>query len=382
MTDSRSGRSSRPGRPAGGGRSSSGGRSSDRARSSGSDRPRRDDDRRPRRDDDRRPRRDDDDRRSSSSDRRPRRDDDRRPRRDDNERRPRRDDDRPDTRTDAQRKSDEVKRRIGERRVKEGPSTPPKQSQERWIDEGPVRGAAKGAVKRGKVDGRGARKPSKPTTSPDRKKARKVAIDVQSQFVAAVGPRRATRMAEQFAEATIAFDRDRVDDARRLLLAMGREALSAPCAHELMGLIRYRSREWKKAAAELEIALASMPDAVEHIPVLMDCYRALGDHDRVSQLWKMLGEESPHPEIMAEGRIVLAGTKADQGDLPAALALMEKSGRKVKPVRDYHLREWYFLADLYDRSGDVINARKYFSWVYENDADFVDVLERLASLGG
>ena len=282
MTDSRSGRSSRPGRPAGGGRSSSGGRSGDRARSSGSDRPRRDDDRRPRRDDD--------DRRGSSSDRRPRRDDDRRPRRDD---------DRPDTRTDAQRKSDEVKRRIGERRVKEGPSTPPKQSQERWIDEGPVRGAAKGAVKRGKVDGRGARKPSKPTTSPDRKKARKVANDVQSQFVAAVGPRRATRMAEQFAEATIAFDRDRVDDARRLLLAMGREALSAPCAHELMGLIRYRSREWKKAAAELEIALASMPDAVEHIPVLMDCYRALGDHERVSQLWKMLGDESPHPEIMA-----------------------------------------------------------------------------------
>jgi hypothetical protein len=381
MTDSRSGRSSRPGRPAGGGRSSSGGRSSDRGRSSGSDRPRRDDDRgprrdddrRPRRDDDRRPRRDDDERRGNSSDRRPRRDDDRRPRRDD---------DHPDTRTDAQRKSDEVKRRIGERRVKEGPSTPPKQSQERWIDEGPVRGAAKGAVKRGKVDGRGARKPSKPTTSPDRKKARKVANDVQSQFVAAVGPRRATRMAEQFAEATIAFDRDRVDDARRLLLAMGREALSAPCAHELMGLIRYRAREWKKAASELEIALASMPDAVEHIPVLMDCYRALGDHDRVTQLWKILGEESPHPEIMAEGRIVLAGTKADQGDLPAALALMEKSGRKVKPVRDYHLREWYFLADLYDRSGDVINARKYFSWVYENDADFVDVLERLASLGG
>ena len=367
MTDSRSGRSSRPGRPAGGGRSSTGGRSNDRGRSSGSGRPRRDDDRRSRRDDgERRPRRDDDDRRSSSS----------------SDRRPRRDDDRPDTRTDAQRKSDEVKRRIGERRVKEGPSTPPKQSQERWIDEGPVRGAAKGAVKRGKVDGRGARKPAKPTTSPDRKKARKVANDVQSQFVAAVGPRRATRMAEQFAEATIAFDRDRVDDARRLLLAMGREALSAPCAHELMGLIRYRSREWKKAAAELEIALASMPDAVEHIPVLMDCYRALGDHARVSELWKVLGEESPHPEIMAEGRIVLAGTKADQGDLSAALMLMEKSGRKVKPVRDYHLREWYFLADLYDRSGDVINARKYFSWVYENDPDFVDVLERLASLGG
>ena len=289
---------------------------------------------------------------------------------------------RPDTRTAAQKKSDEVKRRTGGRRVLDQPASPPDRREERWIDEGPVRGAARGAVKRGKVDGRGARKPAKQTTSPDRKKARKVAGDVLSQFTNAVGPRRAHRMAEQFAEATIAFDRDRVDDARKMLTAMGKEALSTPCAHELMGLIRYRAREWKKAAAELELALHSMPDAIEHLPVLADCYRALGEFDRVEALWRELGEASPHPEIMAEGRIVMAGALADQGRLADALRLMDKSGKKVKPVRDYHLREWYFLADLYDRSGDPINARKYFGWVYENDHDFVDVVERLSSLGG
>lgn len=353
--------SARPGGRAGGGGSSRGGA------------PRRG------RDDDRPRQRRDDDRPSQRRDRdeapRRRRDDDRPPRR-------YRDDDRPDTRTAAQKRSDEVKRRTGGRRVLDQPATPPERREERWIDEGPVRGAARGAVKRGKVDGRGARKPAKQTTSPDRKKARKVAGDVLSQFTAAVGPRRAHRMADQFAEATIAFDRDRIDDARKMLTAMGKEAMSAPCAHELMGLIRYRLRDWKKAAAELELALHSMRDAVEHLPVLADCYRAMGQFDRVEQIWRELGESSPHPEIMAEGRIVMAGALADQGKLADALRLMEKAGRKTKPVRDYNLREWYFLGDLYDRSGDPVSARKYFGWVYENDSDFVDVVERLSGLGG
>ncbi len=83
----------------------------------------------------------------------------------------------------------------------------------------------------------------------------------------------------------------------------------------------------------------------------------------------------------AEGRIVAAGSLADRGDLPGALKLMTKGAEVPKKVRDHHLRQWYVLGDLYDRSGDVIKARRFFSLVAENDREFADVAERLRTLG-
>ena len=87
------------------------------------------------------------------------------------------------------------------------------------------------------------------------------------------------------------------------------------------------------------------------------------------------------PELMAEGRIVAAGALADQGDVAGALQLMARAEEVPKKVRPYHLRQWYVLADLYDRSGDIIRARKLFSVILANDRAFADVTERLRGLG-
>jgi len=115
--------------------------------------------------------------------------------------------------------------------------------------------------------------------------------------------------------------------------------------------------------------------------VLADCYRALKRYDVVEQLWLELREGSPAPDLMAEGRIVAAGALADQGDLKGALKLMERAADVPKKVREHHLRQWYVLADLHDRSGDIIKARRWFGKIAEVDADFADVSERLRGLG-
>ena len=52
-----------------------------------------------------------------------------------------------------------------------------------------------------------------------------------------------------------------------------------------------------------------------------------------------------------------------------------------KKVREHHLRQWYVLGDLSDRSGDVIAARQWFGLVAEHDAGFADVQDRLRGLG-
>ena len=75
-----------------------------------------------------------------------------------------------------------------------------------------------------------------------------------------------------------------------------------------------------------------------------------------------------------------AGSRADQGDLAGAIALLERADRRVKHPQERHLRQAYALADLYERAGDVPRARELFSRVAAADPDAFDVRQRLRSL--
>jgi len=50
-------------------------------------------------------------------------------------------------------------------------------------------------------------------------------------------------------------------------------------------------------------------------------------------------------------------------------------------VKIHHLRQWYALADLYDRAGDPPRARRLFERVRTESPGFADVNDRLANLG-
>jgi tetratricopeptide (TPR) repeat protein len=101
----------------------------------------------------------------------------------------------------------------------------------------------------------------------------------------------------------------------------------------------------------------------------------------VDELWSELKAASPAPEVMAEGRVVVAGSLADRGEMTEAISLLVKASRRPPKVRVHHLRQWYALADLYDRAGNPIEARRWFREVARVDPTFVDVAERLAALG-
>jgi tetratricopeptide (TPR) repeat protein len=191
---------------------------------------------------------------------------------------------------------------------------------------------------------------------------------------------RAARYQERLTSAADALDRGRYDDARRMVQPVLRDVPDMAFGHELAGLALYRMGQWRKAAAELETA-RTLDATLNHHAVLADCYRALRRYTEVDQLWRELRDGSPSPALMAEGRIVAAGALADQGDLRGALRIMEKGAEVPKKVREHHLRQWYVIGDLYDRSGDVIAARRFFGLVAGNDAQFADVADRLRGLG-
>ena len=93
--------------------------------------------------------------------------------------------------------------------------------------------------------------------------------------------------------------------------------------------------------------------------------------------------ELPDPDVLAEGRIVAAASLADSGDLNGAIAMLSTAGasKALRNPSERHVRQWYLLADLYERAGDVPKAREYFERVFRTDPEAYDVAERLRGLG-
>ena len=203
--------------------------------------------------------------------------------------------------------------------------------------------------------------------------------EVSAELVESLGPQRGNRLAERLAQASEALDRERFDEARRLSSAIVKEAPKVSVAHEVLGLSFYRLGRYKPAVRELEAAQELRPDP-SLLPVIADSYRALRRWSAVERVWLRIREASPPHEVLAEGRIVAAGALSDRGDLRAAVDLMEPATKRPKRVRDHHLRQWYVLADLYDRMGDPINARRWFGAVAERDPEFSDVRDRLRAV--
>jgi len=184
-------------------------------------------------------------------------------------------------------------------------------------------------------------------------------------------------------DAAKAFRGERFEDARRILGDLAERAPSVPAVRELNGLTLYRLRRWKLAAAELE-AFRSMTGSTEQHPVLADCYRALKRPAMVAELWDELRQASPSAELVTEGRIVAAGSLADQGKVQDAIDLLsdDKKGkwRLPRQPKEHHLRRAYALADLFERAGDVARARDLFERIQRADARFGDVGRRLKAL--
>jgi len=190
------------------------------------------------------------------------------------------------------------------------------------------------------------------------------------------------RLVERAESAYGAYDRGRYQDALRAIKPVAEEAPGVAAVRELAGLASYRSARWRDAVRHLQ-AHAALTDSAEHLPILMDCQRALGKPKKVADLWTQLRQSSPEPDVLAEGRIVAAASLADGGDLQGAIAMLATAGatKALRNPSNRHIRQWYLLADLYERAGDVPRARELFERVLRADREAYDVADRLAGLG-
>ena len=289
--------------------------------------------------------------------------------------RPRRDDG-PDTRTDAQRKSDDVKRRTGGRKYGKDPYPPAKHTRERWQDDGSTRKSSSGPRNSSKRASRHEDDDDRIMTVSIKNVEAGDANKIKEQLGAT-----ADRAIERLARALHAFEAHRYSEARKLSMPLLSQVSGIAIVHEVAGLSMYRLGRWQDAADQLEIARGIKPAEVVNHPVLADCYRALRRYEKVTELWESMKLMSPPAGLLAEGRIVAAGALADQGELQSAVRMMTHGTSDPHKVQEHHLREWYVLADLYDRAGDVASARRLFVKIQSSEPKFADVADRLNTLG-
>ena len=147
---------------------------------------------------------------------------------------------------------------------------------------------------------------------------------------------------------------------------------------ETVGLVAYRAGEWAEAIGELRAA-RRMGGGPGHLAVMADCERALGHPERAIELSRSTEADALDPEAATELQIVVAGARADLGQVDAALAQIQRLGLDKAEA---HPRLAYAYADLLLKADRRDEALGWFIRSANADLDEeTDALERLAELG-
>jgi tetratricopeptide (TPR) repeat protein len=146
---------------------------------------------------------------------------------------------------------------------------------------------------------------------------------------------------------------------------------------ETVGLVAYRAGEWAEAIGELRAA-RRMGGGPGHLAVLADCERALGHPEKAIELARSEQAAELDDEARIELATVVAGARADLGQIEAGLAHLEQFGPQQLGQQP---RLAYAYADLLDRAGREAEALTWFIRAANADADEdTDALERVETL--
>ena len=226
-------------------------------------------------------------------------------------------------------------------------------------------------------------RPSAPTKSKPKVKYAlpgDIAADIRKAFIGTAYMRE--KMVITLTKAAEGYDRKRYEEALRLGRIVSDAVPGVAPVRELTGLAAYRAERWNMAKIHLRAHFTITGDP-EHLPLVMDCDRANRRFRAVEKTYEELQESEPSAEVIAEGRIVMASALADQQRYVEAIDLLVRAGgTKILRNPAYrHVRLWYALADIFDRSGDQVSARELFARVVAADPEAYDAAYRLSELG-
>lgn len=184
-----------------------------------------------------------------------------------------------------------------------------------------------------------------------------------------------------YGQAGEALDDGRPADAEPLLRWAKSMASRSAAIREGLGVALYLQDKFDEARSELQ-TYRRLSGNVDQNHLLADCVRAQGRPDKVEEYITEMLQSDVDPQRAAEGAMVLAGSRADGGDLEGALSALAKAPLEGLAVGPTHMRLWYLTADLHARQGDHDRERELLEQVAAVDPDYLDTRERLTMLAG
>jgi hypothetical protein len=149
---------------------------------------------------------------------------------------------------------------------------------------------------------------------------------------------------------------------------------------EAAGLAAYHAGEWAEALGELR-AVRRMTGGQAHLPVMVDCERALGRPERALDLAAEAGPDLPK-DVAVELRIVAAGARRDMGQVDAAVVTLQGADLDPANREPWSARLFYAYADNLQAAGRSEEAVRWFLNAAEADLDEeTDAAERAFELG-
>jgi tetratricopeptide (TPR) repeat protein len=189
----------------------------------------------------------------------------------------------------------------------------------------------------------------------------------------------AARVARHLVAAGRLIDEDPRTAYEHTLAARARAGRVA-VVREACGEAAYAAGEYAEALSELRTA-KRMNGALDYLPVMADCERALGRPEKALALAKNPSVANLPPDLQAEMTIVEAGARRDMGDLDAAVRTLESAPLQSRSRADWLVRLRYAYADTLLASGRREEAIAWFHRTVGVDGEGItDAAERVAEL--
>lgn len=147
---------------------------------------------------------------------------------------------------------------------------------------------------------------------------------------------------------------------------------------ELLGLSSYYAEQWLPALQELR-AFRRFTGETIHMPVEMDCLRALGRSADVDKTWELFSELGGDRDTQREAAVVYASHLLDKGRIADAWRVI-RPGRLASPAPESEIRRWFVAARVAMAAGDKEAAGRLIAAVAREDPALPGLAELQAEL--
>ena len=161
------------------------------------------------------------------------------------------------------------------------------------------------------------------------------------------------------------FAEGRFHPAARALQEAKALSPRAATIRELLGLTAYELGRWEEALRELR-TFRRLSGDTDHMPVEMDCLRALRRPAEVRKVWEQFRQLDSAKSVDREARVVFGSFLLDEGLTKEAWEVVRPS-RLVADPSPAEVRLWFVAARVAIAGGDHSTARTIYDAIRKAD---------------